>query len=181
VEIPPVPVFLTDGKTGPIVPGPVVSRLQAIVVFREVDGQVDVAQVQLISHDPALAITADLWRRVRIGDVIARARSGLSAVADIVARGTRGDLSEQATRLAAKAQPGPGRPRDLTDEHLREVADVYLRARVLAPRRARQLVADHFKARHPRKYSGLDDADDHRVKSWIQAATNRGFIPRNGN
>jgi hypothetical protein len=180
VQIPPVPVFLTDDTTGPIVPGPVVSRLQAVVIFREVGGRIDVAEIRLISHDPALAITADLWRRIRIGDVIAVARSGLSAVAALVARGTRGDLSEQATRQAATAQHGPGRPRDLTDDHLREVADVYLRARVQAPRHARQLVAEHFRAKHPRKYNGLNDDDDHRVKSWIQAAISRGFIPRNG-
>jgi hypothetical protein len=68
----------------------------------------------------------------------------------------------------------------VTDEHIREVAEVYLAAKITQPRQARQAVADHFRQTYPDKYGDLGAPNDHRVKSWIQAATNCGLIPKKG-
>lgn len=178
-------MFLNDNERGPI--GPIRSmkrrkplRLLAFVHFREANGRVDVCEVQLISREGGPAITAELWRRVRIGDVIEEARSGLSAMAGIVSQRTIGQLSTYTQELSAAAMRHPGRPRDLTDDHLREVAEVYLAAKITRPRHARQAVADHFRQTYPNKYGDLGAPNDHRVKSWIQAAIGRGLIPKEG-
>lgn len=151
----------------------------AVVRFRESNGRVDVCEVNLISRPGGPAITAELWRRVRIGDVLAEARSGLSAMAGFAARASTGQLSTYTQQLSANVMRR-GRPRDLTDDHLREVAEVYLAAKITQPRQARQAVADHFRQTYPNKYGDLGAPNDHRVKSWIQAATNRGLIPKEG-
>jgi hypothetical protein len=116
--------------------------------------------------------------RVRIGDVLAMARSGLSAFANLVSRGRVGPLSTYVQQLSTDVMRHPGRPRDLTDDHLREVAEVYLAVKITRPRHARQAVADHFRQAYPEKYGDLGTPNDHRVKSWIQAATKRGLIPK---
>jgi hypothetical protein len=176
-----IPVLLTENEQGAIVPRTSMNQkvtLMAVVHFREVNGRVDVSQVNLISREGGPPITADVWRRVRIGDVFADARSKLSAMAGIVSQRTIGQLSTYTRELADNAIRHPGRPRDLTDDHLREVAEVYVAAKITQPRHARQAVTDHFKQAYPDQYGDLGAPNDHRVKSWIQAATNRGLIPR---
>jgi hypothetical protein len=172
MDLPEIPLFLDDSGAPTFI-----SELEVRVRFRDVDRHIDVAEIRLISHDDTRPITAEVWRNVRIGQVIDHARSGLSVFVNLAKRGGFGPADEL-VRISKEAVKRPGRPRDLENHvDLREVADVYIAARRTRPKRARIAVAEHFIAKDPEKYAGIDQRDNHTVKSWIAAATNRGFIP----
>lgn len=117
-------------------------------------------------HSNSGPITAQMWRTIRVQEVIDTSRRRLKAL-HIDLRPVAPELTPV---LSFEEEPKrrPGRPRHYSDEFLAEVAEVYLDAVAHHSRRPVREVADHFTAR------GLSAKD---AKNWVGQARQRGFIP----
>lgn len=134
------------------------------VEFTVTPGRMWPSSAALVSTTEA-AVTADMWRRVRIGDAISEARVQVElwgAVGALLGDSGLSDLVED-----DDARTG----RRYAPEHYREVGEVYNRAVDGGDAQPVQQVRRAFRTRYP-------DLSETTVKGWIRTAKARGYITR---